>query len=289
MDYSEYLETAIIAAKAGGKVIVDAWELPRVFKTKLVEQDLVTLSDVEVEKIVKKILLSKYPHHGFIGEEEASASESSRRSSKYTWIVDPIDGTTNFYHGFPFVCVCIALAIDSKPVVGVVFNPILNELYTGVVGIGSFLNGRSLPLSKRDWQSLAQALVITEFGSDRSIGTTNAKNDTLKDLLIKEKFRGVRCLGSAALNLCNVAKGAADVYYEAGLRVWDIAAAGCILCCAGGSVYNWHPENKNDEIDYFVNSMIGVRPLPNQSQATKIVADIRACLKPINIGRDHKL
>ncbi|TPX41201.1 hypothetical protein SeLEV6574_g06209 [Synchytrium endobioticum] len=280
-----------------GRVILHAWNKPKNIETKANPQDLVTESDVLVESIVKGILLTKYPDHSFIGEEETSSSTtiapSSSSRSRYAWIVDPIDGTTNFSHSFPYVAVCIALAVENKPVVGVVYAPILAEIYTAAAGYGSYLNGRRLGVGAPEFTGLASALLLTEFGSVRDLNVMTAKTETIRTLVTHEKIRGVRCLGSAALNICTVASGRGDVYFEAGLRVWDVAAAGIVLQEAGGSAFNYTPENPQDEIDFFVNSVIVVRPMSNPNKAVvmkEVVSRIRSYIRPgLTVGRDHKL
>jgi len=143
-----------------------------------------------------------------------------------TWIVDPIDGTMNFVHGFPFVAFSIALAMYQRPVVGVVYNPVLNRMYTGIRGHGAWLNSvpmrcPSAPLS------LSSLLLITEFSSNPIMKLTSIAR-------LAPEIRGVRALGSAALNLCMVAEGAADAYWEMGIHCWDVAAGAVVLEECGG-------------------------------------------------------
>lgn len=153
-----------------------------------------------------------------------------------TWIVDPIDGTTNFVHRFPFSCVSVALAINKKVVVGVVYNPMMNELFTAVRGQGSFLNGEKLTISQTS--DLKQALVATGFPYQRDDATLDHVLANIK--LTLQHCRAVRRAGSAALDMCYVARGVFDLYYEAGVHAWDIAAGALIVEEAGGHVMDMY-------------------------------------------------
>lgn len=153
-----------------------------------------------------------------------------------TWIVDPIDGTTNFVHRFPFSCVSVALAINKKVVVGVVYNPMMNELFTAVRGQGAFLNGEKLQISQTT--ELKQALVATGFPYQRDDETLDHVLANVK--IVLQNCRAVRRAGSAALDMCYVARGVFDIYYEAGVHAWDIAAGALIVEEAGGHVMDMY-------------------------------------------------
>ena len=129
--------------------------------------DLVTAVDKSVENFLFSSLRKLYPSFDLIGEETVSSSESKKVNLKNipTWVIDPVDGTTNFVHGFPFVCICVGLCVDKKPVLGVVYNPILNEFYWGIEGKGSYMNDKKLPLIKNTpIKSIQKSLFITEYG-----------------------------------------------------------------------------------------------------------------------------
>jgi fructose-1,6-bisphosphatase/inositol monophosphatase family enzyme len=149
-----------------------------------------------------------------------------------TWIVDPIDGTTNFVHRFPFSCVSIGLAIGKKVVVGVVYNPMMGEMFTAIRGQGAKLNGE--PISISQTTDLKQALVATGFPYQRDDATLDHVLANVK--IILQHCRAVRRAGSAALDMCYVARGVFDIYYEAGVHAWDIAAGALIVEEAGGYV-----------------------------------------------------
>jgi len=177
--------------------------------------------------LIFKKLRASFPNDQFIGEESTHAEESSGiivpiNSQARTWVVDPIDGTTNFVHGLPFVCVSIALFENDEPVVGVVFNPIMGEMYHAVKSHGAFFNDVRLPFHAVPFpETLAECLVSCEYGSDMSEGVVGIKFETVKNV-VKAPVRGVRSLGSAALELCHVAKGVFDVFWEGGIHIWDV-------------------------------------------------------------------
>ncbi|EPT03829.1 hypothetical protein FOMPIDRAFT_127815 [Fomitopsis schrenkii] len=216
--------------------------------------DLVTEYDVKVEELVKKELGAKYPNFKFIGEESYAAGSRPPLSDDPTFCVDPIDGTTNFVHGFPHVCISLGLIYKKRPILGVIYNPFLDQLYYGVKGQGSYLSqgGREpakLPLVvPRPLPSLSQALIGIEWGSDRSNDIIQPKGDSFKRLAGNPKegvvggrmAHSLRSLGSAALNYSMVAQGGLDIYWP-----WDICAgsviaqeAGCFIAGAHGTPFD---------------------------------------------------
>jgi len=248
-EYQEYLKEAIKIAKLAGKIIKETFE-NRQFISEHLEikennsSDLVTATDQYVEKMVKSHLNKLYPTHSFIGEETTAANNnaSCNLTDKPTWCIDPIDGTTNFVHGLPFTCISIGLLVNKEPVIGVIFNPILNDLYTACKDGGAFLNGKPLPTIRpiQPLETLEKSLIITEYGANRSEESIKAKLDTLHDV-ISYPIHGVRSFGSAAMNMCYIARGSCDIYYEIGIHAWDVCAATCILREAGGVVVGWEP------------------------------------------------
>ncbi|KAF4623456.1 hypothetical protein D9613_002267 [Agrocybe pediades] len=193
--------------------------------------DLVTEYDVRVEELVKKKLKSQYPTFQFIGEESYSAGSRSPLTNEPTFCVDPIDGTTNFVHGFPFVCISLGLIYNKRPVLGVIFNPFLDHLYTGIKGHGSYLtrgiNAKpvKLPLASppKPLPSLSQALIAVEWGSDRTLTTINAKGSSF-----------MRLAGDPTQG------GGLDLYWEIGCWPWDVCAGIVIAEEAGGVVTGSH-------------------------------------------------
>ncbi|KAK4804334.1 hypothetical protein SAY86_004151 [Trapa natans] len=239
---SEYLETAVDAAKRAGEIIRNGF-----YKTKNVEHkgqvDLVTETDKACEDLIFIHLKERYPKHKFIGEETTAACGTSELTDDPTWIVDPLDGTTNFVHGFPFVCISIGLTIGRVPMVGVVYNPIMNELFTGIHRKGAFLNGNPIKVSSQS--ELVKSLLATEVGTKRDKLTVDLTTGRVNSLLFK--VRSLRMSGSCALNLCGIACGRIDLFYELGFGgPWDVAAGVLIVQEAGGLFYD--PSGKDFDI-----------------------------------------
>ncbi len=222
------LEAAIAAAKAAGEVLRNGFGQHQEVKYKG-EVDLVTKADENAEQTIKGILQETFPHYGMLAEESGSLEgEGDTR-----WIVDPLDGTTNYAHGVPVFCTSIALEKDSEVVLGVVHDPVANEIYAAERGSGATLNGEPILVSHTD--EPIRALLATGFPYDR--------NEVPVALEIFGQFalrtQSMRRLGSAALDLCYVAAGRLDGYYERGIKVWDIAAGVLILREAGGKVTDY--------------------------------------------------
>lgn len=193
----------------------------------------------------------KYPDHKFIGEESWAAGEHAVITNEPTWIIDPIDGTTNFVKGFPFVCVSIGFVYNGEPTIGVIYAPFLGYLYAARKGHGAFMTSplhperRSLPLTKpQPLPSLKHALIAFEWGSDRSAEVMEAKLRSLQCLVGDrdggvyngKMALGVRSMGSAALNFAHVAMGTLDAYWEIGCWAWDVCAGVVIAREAGCAV-----------------------------------------------------
>ena len=198
--------------------------------------DLVTETDQATEKLVMNAIREKYPLHKFIGEESWADGERPELTHEPTWIIDPIDGTTNFVKGFPFVCISIGFVYESVPTIGVIYAPFLGHLYAARKGHGAFVTtplqpertplplARPLPLS-----SFKQALMALEWGSDRSKEVLDKKTRSFQRLVGEEAAGGhmalgVRSIGSAALNFAQVAAGSLDSYWEIGCWAWDVCA-----------------------------------------------------------------
>ena len=213
--------------------------------------DLVTDVDKSVEKFLFSSLRSLYPDFDLIGEETVSSSETKKVNlkDKPTWVIDPVDGTTNFVHGFPFVCICVGLCVKKKPVLGVVYNPVLNEFYWGIEGKGSYMNDKKLPLIKNTpIKSIQKSLFITEYGYFLGQEKLDIKVGNAKTML-SIPVHGIRSLGSCALDMMQVARGGADFYFEIGIHTWDVAAATLIIRESGGAVVGYRrPEGLDNNI-----------------------------------------
>lgn len=178
-----------------------------------------------------------------MGEEGSGVSEGELDDEMTVWIVDPVDGTTNFIQGLPFTVISIALVVQGEPVVGVIYCPITGELFEAAKNLGCFYNGSVLKTGNA-CSSLEQSLVITEFGFT---GTEEFKlSDKLERCkkLAQIPVRGIRMLGSAAYNLCQIARGTGQIYYEQGIHAWDIAAGTVIVREAGGDVRSFDKKFK---------------------------------------------
>ncbi len=199
------------------------------FKAK---KDLVTQFDVEVEKYLKKKFAKKFKEFNIIAEESDNANIEFNNSI----IIDPIDGTTNFVNGVPHTAISVGVYKNKKPYLAVVYNPILDELYTAKIGKGAYLNGKKLKVSLED--NFQKSLLATGFpytsGSDE-----NDLNDVVKKIKdVLPLCQDLRRLGSASLDLCYVARGTYEGYYEMNLKPWDVSAGVLILTEAGGIVSN---------------------------------------------------
>jgi myo-inositol-1(or 4)-monophosphatase len=225
------------AAKAGEWIKSKLGDINRV-DTKYSSHDLVTEVDKGSEKLIRNLILTHFPNHSFLGEEgvepgpEASSKALQQVSdAEYLWIVDPIDGTTNFVHGFPFFCVSIALAHKGEVIIGVVYDPTRDELFVAEKGKGAYMHGKKTTVSLEG--KLSDSLVATGFPADHK----GALPVNLKGTLaLATKVRNLRSGGSAALHMAYVAAGRLSGFWEIGLNSWDMAAGSLLIQESGGSV-----------------------------------------------------
>jgi len=230
------LNVAVKAARAAGNLINRAAldvEAVRISQKQI--NDFVTEVDQAAEAAIIETLLAAYPGHGILAEE--SGSEHGAKDSEYVWIIDPLDGTTNFIHGFPFYCVSIALAVQGKIEQAVVYDPTRNDLFTATKGRGAYMNERRIRVSKR--VRLNECLISTGFPFRPG---DNFKNylGMMSDLM--PKLAGMRRPGAAALDMAYVAAGFTDGFFETGLNPWDMAAGSLLITEAGGLVGNFTGE-----------------------------------------------
>lgn len=188
--------------------------------------NIVTDVDKASEKLIIKIIKGAFPDHSILSEERPPMDSGSR----YRWIIDPIDGTTNFAHAFPFFCVSIALEEDGRVILGVVYDPMREEVFIAEDGKGSALNGRRISVS--GVSGLGKSFLATGF----SYGVTRKDRNITHFKNLLSKTQAIRRAGSAALDLCYVACGRFDGFWEMNLRPWDVAAASLIVKEAGGKV-----------------------------------------------------
>jgi myo-inositol-1(or 4)-monophosphatase len=228
-----FLEVATEAAREAGTILLAEFDRPQKIGYKG-EVDLVTEADQRSEQAIVSRLRSHFPKHGIMAEEGSGqeGAAAATDSASYRWYVDPLDGTTNFAHGYPCFCVSIGLAESKAGVeellIGVIYNPINGELFTGVRDEGAFLNQKKIQVSSIE--RLATSLLATGFPSVK-----RAQNPNIHyywDFTLRS--HGVRRDGSAALDLAGVACGRFDGFWEFGLKSWDTAAGVLLICEAGG-------------------------------------------------------
>ncbi|PPR61028.1 MAG: Inositol-1-monophosphatase [Alphaproteobacteria bacterium MarineAlpha4_Bin2] len=220
------------AERAGRALIRDFGEVDLLQVSRKGPGDFVTAADLKAEKIVKEELKKGRPEFGFLMEESGRASGSDK---SHVWIVDPLDGTTNFLHGLPHFCVSIGLTRDNEVIAGVVFDPIKDEVFWTERGVGAFVNNRRLRVSGRTL--LDEAILATGVPFNRNDQETCEQFiDQLRSVM--KRTAGIRRYGSAALDLAYVAAGRYDGFWENGLHPWDVAAGLLLVREAGGFVTN---------------------------------------------------
>ncbi|XP_011302308.1 inositol monophosphatase 1 [Fopius arisanus] len=232
-DLDHCFDFAMKLTVESAKIIREAIEGGKNIETKAGDWDLVTQYDKRVEEVLITGLAEEFPNHKFIGEETvSSANYLPALTDAPTWIIDPIDGTTNFVHAFPHTCISIALTVKSQLEIGIVYNPVLEQMFTARRGRGAYLNGKSIKSSSIS--ELKSSLICIE--------ASYATIEEIRDIVLGrlEAFvsvaHGIRTMGSAALTLCYVAMGAAEVYHSDNLMPWDVAAGALIIREAGGDI-----------------------------------------------------
>ncbi|HUE96970.1 MAG TPA: inositol monophosphatase family protein [Longimicrobiaceae bacterium] len=228
-DLEPELAVALAAAAEAAEILLRRAGADRVREK--ARADLVTAVDEEAERAIQAAIHRAFPDDLFVAEEFSGEAAGEGRC----WIVDPIDGTTNFVHGHPFSCVSIAFVDGEGPAVGVIHAPFLGEVYHAARGSGSFLNDRRIRVSETDVP--AASLVATGFPFKSGKGDSGAYFDLVEEMVLTT--HGVRRAGAAALDLAYVACGRVDAYFEIGLSPWDVAAGVVLVEQAGGRVTGW--------------------------------------------------
>jgi len=230
------LNVAVKAARAAGAIINRAaLDVEAVRISQKQTNDFVTEIDHAAERAIIETLLTAYPDHGIWAEE--SGREHGRAASDHVWLIDPLDGTTNFIHGFPVYCVSIALLVRGRVEQAVIYDPTRNDLFTATRGRGAYLNDRRLRVSKRT--QLKESLISTGFPF-RPGDNFNVYLRMMADVM--QRTAGLRRPGAAALDLAYVAAGYTEGFFETGLSPWDVAAGSLLVTEAGGLVGNFTGE-----------------------------------------------
>lgn len=229
---TNYLEHTTQIALEAGEILKKYWGKLNNVQEKSYSWDLVTEADKESEALILGKLKKSFPDHSILSEE---AGGHLKEESPFCWVVDPLDGTTNYTHQYPLVSISIALLHHGEPVTGVVYNPILNELFEGEKGKGAKLNNTPINVSTVD--SLERSLLSTGFAYDRRV---NPDNNYAEFCRMTHISQGVRRGGSAAIDLAYVAAGRLDGYWERGLNAWDVSAGILLIREAGGTVTSYN-------------------------------------------------
>ncbi len=227
IDYNEYLEYAICMAKLAEEVHLKYFRSDNLsMQTKINDYDVVTAADKESDSVIIEMIRSKYPNHGIIAEESGVINEKS----EWNWIIDPLDGTTNFSQGLPVFCVSIALEYKGETIVGVVYAAYLDELFYAIKGMGAFFNGKKISCS--DKNNFSESVLATGVPDDK---LENSDNNLKEIGAVAPYVRGIRRMGSAAIDLAYVGGGFLDGYWELNLKHWDVAA-GQLIALEGGAI-----------------------------------------------------
>lgn len=232
--YDDFLDFALRAAQGAGEIHLAYFRGDDLsITTKSNVSDVVTRADRQSEEYIVRMIAERYPDHAVLGEEGGSRGAAG---SEYRWVIDPLDGTTNFSQGLPLFTVSIALQYRGETIVGVVYAPYLRELFTATKGGGAFLSaasGTPEPIRVARKQTLATSVIATGFPYDKDVDPDNNSDNVAR---IVPYVRDLRRQGSAAYDICCVAAGWLDGYWELALREWDVYAANLILRQAGGTV-----------------------------------------------------
>ncbi len=222
---SKFLEAAVDASRIAGGFLKDHFYADKKVN-ETTQYDIKIELDVQTQEKIEKYLLGLYPDHAIYGEEGLAGDQDS----EYQWIIDPIDGTVNYFYGIPHFCVSIALRYQGEMIVGVIYDPMMDELWTAEKGGKAYLNGNVISASSRN--KLADSVVFVGHG--KSTGSMDKGLERFAH--ISSQVRKMRITGSAALAMTYIASGRYDAYVESSISLWDIAAGQLILECAGGAV-----------------------------------------------------
>jgi myo-inositol-1(or 4)-monophosphatase len=233
-----FLDIATESVLAAGAILEDLYGNLEAIAEKGRPGDLVTEADKKAESTILEILARHCPDHAILAEESGYLGDQT--ANPYLWAIDPLDGTTNYAHGYPIACVSVGLMIGGIPQVGAIYNPFRRELFRGAKGLGATLNRRPIRVSQT--ATLEKSLLVSGFAYDRR---ETLDNNYAEFCHLTHLTQGVRRSGSAALDLADVACGRLEGYWERGIKAWDIVAGVVILEEAGGTVTSYD----NDALD----------------------------------------
>ncbi|CUS23702.1 LAQU0S11e02344g1_1 [Lachancea quebecensis] len=265
----------IIKAKSGTQHVYDAKSGARAV-------DIVTAIDKQVEKLIWTNVKEKYPSFKFVGEESFVPGETTI-TDEPTFIIDPIDGTTNFVHDFPFSCTSLGLALNKEPVVGVIYNPHLDLLVSASKNNGVRVNGKPFDFSAKTQEMgpliLKTSVVALQPGSAREGSNFQTKMKTYEALLSCDEgfVHGFRNLGSSAMTLAYICLGYLDSYWDGGCYSWDVCAGWCILKETGGRIVGANPGEWDVPVDN--RTYLAVRACESAQQQEQYIKDFWACVK----------
>lgn len=236
IELNQKLEFAKNTALSAGEILMKHFGNLKNVRNKS-RVDLVSEADLAAEKQIVKMIMEKFPEYDIVTEEQ----DFEAKGSDWQWIIDPLDGTTNYVHSLPIFAVSIGLKYKNETVIGVVYNPAENELYHAIKGMGAFKNDNQIKVSKV--KKLGNALLVTGFPYEHN-NEWELNFDLFRD--IYRNTQGIRRLGAAALDFCYVAQGRFDGFFEINLFPWDICAGDLILKEAGGFTCGWKGESLPD-------------------------------------------
>lgn len=236
MNNHEIVKNAILWARKAGQIQLEYFRSKNInIEYKLNASDIVTVADKKSEADIINHIKATYPDHSILSEE----SGADISDSDFCWVIDPLDGTTNFSQGLPTFAVSIGVKYKGKTIIGVVYIPYLNEMFHAIKGEGAFLNNNQIFASEK--RELNQSVVSTGFPVDKD---TNSDNNLDNFSRIMPRVRGIRRFGSAAIDLCYVAAGIFDGYWELNLHEWDVCAGELIAAEAGAIVTHFRTDRK---------------------------------------------
>ncbi|HZZ26634.1 MAG TPA: inositol monophosphatase family protein [Pirellulales bacterium] len=254
----DYLPTCEHAARAGGQVLLD-W-IGRFAAREKAPADLVTEADVASQEEIRRILLTAYPKHAFLGEE---GSPMGPADAEYRWLVDPLDGTTNYVHQIPHYCVSVALERQGELICGVVYDPVSQECFTAQAGRGAHRNGCKLAVS--EVEQIDRAVVVVSLPPKM----TPQSRELAEMLRMAVAAQAIRRTGSAALNLAYVAAGRFDAYWGGNTKPWDVAAGALLIHEAGGIITNY----SGGPLDLNAPRFVAAATMPLHEQMLRLVGD----------------